>query len=82
MAAKLVENKIVKLRSLTKMPIVPAYVFMPDLRPSEPTLMIIDIEGTYYDVLSSIDWEKANPRVIFLAECPGSSIFPTLVGYG
>ena len=74
-AAKLVENKVAKLRSLTRMPIIPASDFMPGMRPSEPTFLSIDIEGADYDALFSIDWEKTKPRVICVEEWPGSSTF-------
>lgn len=85
-AAKLTENKTAKLRSLTRMPILPASEFMPSMRPSEPTFLSIDIEGADYDALCSINWEKTRPRVICVEEWPDSSAFSDigklLVGLG
>jgi hypothetical protein len=85
-AVNLVENNIARLRSCISMPVRPASDFMPKMKPSDPTLLSIDIEGADYIALSSINWEKSKPRVICVEEWPGSStiseIGSLLIGHG
>jgi hypothetical protein len=41
------------------------------MRPSKTTFLSIDAEGTDYDALRSIDWEKTKLTVICAEEWPG-----------
>jgi hypothetical protein len=85
-AAKLVESKIARLRSRNIMSVSPASDFMPQMKPSDPTLLSIDIEGADYDALCSINWERTKPRVICIEEWFGKGTFSDigrlLVGHG
>jgi hypothetical protein len=70
-AQQLILSGTAKLRSRTRMRIVPAFEIAPAMNPSEPTLLSIDIEGADHEALSSIDWSKTRPRVICVEEWEG-----------
>ena len=85
-ASNLISSGVAKLRSCTPMQVLPASHFAPRMRPSEPTFLSIDIEGTDYEALCSIDWKKTKPRVICVEEWPGeqhvSEVRNLLESYG
>jgi FkbM family methyltransferase len=48
-------------------------------KPDQPFLLDIDVEGTEFDILSSIDWEHFTPRVIAIEEWDSPIYKPTPV---
>ena len=73
-AASINDRQVAKLRSVTLMHVLPVSEFAPDMKPIDPTLISIDIEGADYEALCSINWEKTKPRVICVEEWSGSNL--------
>ncbi len=79
-ALQLLESGNAKLRSKTIMKVVPASVLAPLMKPSDATFLSLDIEGTEYEALNSIDWEVTTPRVICIEEWDGADIQGRIAG--
>jgi FkbM family methyltransferase len=67
-------HKSVRLKSVSRVLILPMSDFAPEMDPLEPTLLSIDVEGADLEVLESNDWSRTRPRVICVEELPDSMV--------
>ena len=67
-------SKSVRLKSISRILIMPMSDFAPDMDPLQPTLLSIDVEGADLEVLESNDWSKTRPRVVCVEELPDSMV--------